>query len=660
MAIAKDEIEKYIFDPENPKQCKTYKLLLRIAKRDNAAFFSPEFLQYFFKNQILTYKFDKDIWDKPDDYDTLSYSDKINLYKEQLSFKDFEEHIFNSVNISSNKLFKYPFFRKVMVYSVVKVEKTEVIQEKYLKEEEIFNNKNNIKSIFDSPLIGRNSDNRVIKKYGTKDKKIKKYYHMQTFVFKSLKDYLKKDNDEYHFRDITTNSFFKDIILNDENCYNKYDSDFIEYDNNLIIFSKKYFDILKLNITRSSIFITLKENIQTFLEYENNNVIKPIFLKKIEDVDILLNVLQQDIQKDKYTTSIEKEEITTIDKLAIENFYSIDNLQLTNLKDKKEIYIVGENGDGKTLLLQSIAIGLAGVKEGDVFNLVKSQDKAKIEVVDSKGVKYSKDKNRYDYIFAYGASRYNNCQTKEDETGYLTLFENRYDLKSPVKWLQYLDHNEKSGKENIIPVVEAKELLNKLLNKDVNIDITPDNVTFEEKGSIVNFEQLSAGYQGVITIICDLIDRLYKKQPYCKSIKDFRGVVLIDEIELHLHPKWKYDFMKKLRDTFPLIQFIVTTHSPTVILGASKEAVFYKIYKDNGKVTISNQIENEGYTNNSLVSSPLFDMETITSREYSKDVSSDDYIYEKIHQVVAKKIKESVNIDEEELLDLIDKELDKI
>ena len=118
--------------------------------------------------------------------------------------------------------------------------------------------------------------------------------------------------------------------------------------------------------------------------------------------------------------------------------------------------------------------------------------------------------------------------------------------------------------------------------------------------------------------------------------------------------------MKKLRDTFPLIQFIVTTHSPTVILGASKEAVFYKIYKEDGKVTISNQIANEGYTNNSLVSSPLFDMETITSREYEKPVSSDDYIYEKIHQVVAQKIKGNVNVDEEELLKLIDDELNKI
>ncbi|MBA1438807.1 MAG: AAA family ATPase, partial [Epsilonproteobacteria bacterium] len=453
--------------------------------------------------------------------------------------------------------------------------------------------------------------------------------------------------------------YVKDTLFSTDSEFENYnyDNDSI-YSEHFIFFSKEHFKILQNNIQKSSIFITLEENIDKFLEHENSNV-KPIFLKRIEDVDTLLNVLQKDIQQEKYAKT-EKEEIVTIDKILVENFFSMEHVKLDNLKDKKEIYIVGENGDGKTLLLQSIAIGLAGVKEGDVFNLTKAQEKLNIEIVDSKKTKHTKDKNIYEYIFAYGASRYNSCQMKEDETGYLTLFENRYDLRSPVEWLQYLDHNEKSGKENIVSVIEAKTLLNKLLNRDVAIEITPDNVIFKEKGSEVSFEQLSAGYKGVITIICDLIARLYEKQPYVVDVKDFKGVVLIDEVELHLHPKWKYDFMRKLRETFPLIQFIVTTHSPTVILGASKEAVFYKIYKDNGKVTISNQIANEGYTNNSLVSSPLFDMETITSRDYTKAVSSDDYIYEKIHQQVAKKIEENINVDEAEILKLIDEELDKI
>ncbi|SFV61396.1 SMC domain protein [hydrothermal vent metagenome] len=589
MAINRDEIEKYIFDPEHPKQCKSYKLLLRIAKRENYAFFSPDFLQYFVGQSFLDGKFKDELWDVPENYYTLSFSEKIDLYVEQLSQSDldeFKENIEDS-DLPFYNIFKYSFLEKLIELG-----------------------------------------------------EYRGYYELLHIDKIKFIDYVKK------------------ALFSRDGEFENYNYDSEEYNKHFILFSKEHFGILHNNIQKSSIFITLEESIDKFLENENSNV-KPIFLKKIEDVDILLNVLQKDIQQEKYAKT-EKEEIVTIDNILVENFFSIDHMKLDKLKDKKEIYIVGENGDGKTLLLQSIAIGLAGVKEGDVFNLIKAQEKLNIELVDSKKTKHTKDESIYEYIFAYGASRYNSCQMKEDETGYLTLFENRYDLRSPVEWLQYLDHNEKSGKENIVSVNEAKTLLNKLLNRDVEIEITPDDVIFKEKGSEVSFEQLSAGYKGVITIICDLIARLYEKQPYIVEVKDFRGVVLIDEVELHLHPKWKYNFMKKLRETFPLIQFIVTTHSPTVILGASKEAVFYKIYKDDGKVTISNQIANEGYTNNSLVSSPLFDMETITSRDYTKVVSSDDYIYEKIHQQVAKKIEENINMDEAEILKLIDKELDKI
>jgi len=532
------------------------------------------------------------------------------LYIEQLSELDFKEYV-DSLDIKElhlNNIFKYKFFN----------------------------------SFFDIDINGYwYSEQSHFNSIMHNDGKYDNYYYK--LIFKKKENFIK---------------IVKNFLFQNENSFNQeYPYEGTQY-KHLILFLKNHFQVLKTNIKKSSICITLEENIDNFLEYETDNV-KPIFLKKIEDVEILLNVLQKDIEKEKYA-NIEKEEIATIDTISIKNFFSIDSIKLNRLKDKKEIYIVGENGDGKTLLLQSIAIGLAGVKEGDVFNLVKSQNNLKIEIKDSKKIIHTKDENIYDYIFAYGASRYNSCQMQEDETGYLTLFANRYDLRSPIKWLQYLDHNEKSGKENIISVSEAKNLLNMLLNRDVEIEITPDNVFFKERGSLVSFEQLSAGYKGVITIICDLIARLYEKQPYIVDIKEFRGVVLIDEVELHLHPKWKYNFIKKLRDTFPLIQFIVTTHSPTVLLGASKEAVFYKIYKDNGKVTISNQIANEGYTSNSLVSSPLFDMETITSRDYDKVVSSDDYIYAKIHQVVAQKIKNDINIDEDELLKLIDEELDKI
>ena len=56
MSIDTNEIEKYIFDPNNPRQCKSYNLLLNIAKKEPFSFISPEFLMYFYKMKVLIFE----------------------------------------------------------------------------------------------------------------------------------------------------------------------------------------------------------------------------------------------------------------------------------------------------------------------------------------------------------------------------------------------------------------------------------------------------------------------------------------------------------------------------------------------------------------------------------------------------------------------------
>jgi len=347
-----------------------------------------------------------------------------------------------------------------------------------------------------------------------------------------------------------------------------------------------------------------------------------------------------------------KKNIEFLNNITIKNFFSINEMTLTNLKDKKEIYIVGENGDGKTLLLQAIAVGLKGTVEDGLKEFRIREKEFDIEIENSEDIENN--------FFAYGSSRNNSCQLNEDTIGYLSLFSGEYDLKSPTKWLQYLDYSEQKENSNIITVAEAKKLLNHLLNSEIEIDISPKGVTFKEKDAPVSFDQLSAGYKGVITIICDLIARLSEKQQV-ENISDFQGVVLIDEVELHLHPKWQYGFMQKLRTTFPLIQFIVTTHSPTVILGAgSNDVVFYKIYKENGETKISQPMDNiKNLMANNLSTSPLFDMTTARARNSDDKLdTSDDYIYSKIHENIAKRVKGKKAIIEDDIVAMIDKELD--
>jgi predicted ATPase len=414
------------------------------------------------------------------------------------------------------------------------------------------------------------------------------------------------------------------------------------------------FNLLK-TFKNENLLKLLNEKLEDILcSYEHINLYVPKiksainFIEKHIDTFFPLKIENTPVEFNKSIPP--KRKISFLNNISIKNFFSIKQITLTNLKNK-EIYIVGENGDGKTLLLQAIAVGLKGTVEDGLKEFRSREDEFTVDIENKEDIENN--------FFAYGASRNNDCPLEKDRVGYLTLFKNRYYLNRPEEWLIDIYNAVKSKEETILSISEAKELLTTLLEKDIEIDITYNKVIFKEKGSEVSFDQLSAGYKSVITIVCDLIIRFSEKQQV-KNIAGFQGVVLIDEIELHLHPKWKYNFMKKLRDTFPEIQFIVTTHSPTVILGASKEAVFYKIYKEDGETKISDQIPNRGYTNNTLVSSPLFNLDTMTSRHYDKrKLSEDDYVYELIHEVVSKKIKEDVNLDEEAILKLIEEEFAK-
>ncbi len=108
-------------------------------------------------------------------------------------------------------------------------------------------------------------------------------------------------------------------------------------------------------------------------------------------------------------------------------------------------------------------------------------------------------------------------------------------------------------------VPEWKEIhfhwgLDDLLGKDSNEKWTP----------LRNF---SDGYKGIISLTADLAYRAIKLNPHLgvRAILDTEGIVLIDEIDMHLHPTWQMRIVNDLKVTFPKIQFIVTTHSPFII-----------------------------------------------------------------------------------------------
>jgi predicted ATP-binding protein involved in virulence len=86
------------------------------------------------------------------------------------------------------------------------------------------------------------------------------------------------------------------------------------------------------------------------------------------------------------------------------------------------------------------------------------------------------------------------------------------------------------------------------------------------------FSQLSDGYRNAISLAADIAYRCIQLNPFLgeRAVLDSEGIVLIDEIDMHLHPNWQRHFISDLKKAFPKIQFVATTHSFTVVQSLKK------------------------------------------------------------------------------------------
>lgn len=415
-----------------------------------------------------------------------------------------------------------------------------------------------------------------------------------------------------------------------------------------------------------------------------------------------------------------------LDSFQIKNYFCLESISVVNLADKKEIYFLGENGDGKTILLQAIALALKGDQKfgivsdvlKDNLSFINEQNENTIEhkqnnsdlfnenirkkikfnspeaespkareneinpiptsfeATDSFGYKkqYIEGNTEFPHlnVYAYGINRVfnRNDDTREDENKevYLSLFDHRYGLTDPVQWLKdirllTLENKEKGLPEPIVTVSLAQQLLSELLSKEIEIKISGTSVTFSEKGSApVSFRQLSDGYKSVINWLCDLLSRLSQNQPHVKKLEDYYGIVLVDEIGVYLHPRLQFTLVRMLRDKFKKIQWIFTTHSPIITLGASEDAVFYKLYKESGKTQIAGPVNGiAGMTANSLITSVLWRLDEFTTQGTDiNQINSDDYIYKVIHDTIRERIKKNINLTDKDTAQMVQKLLDNL
>lgn len=100
---------------------------------------------------------------------------------------------------------------------------------------------------------------------------------------------------------------------------------------------------------------------------------------------------------------------------------------------------------------------------------------------------------------------------------------------------------------------------------DVRIEAQPLRLLVSKNQQQLDLTQMSDGERALLAVMIDLCRRLVLANPELEDPLMGTGVVLIDEIELHLHPRWQREIVEKLRRTFPRIQFVLTTHSPFLI-----------------------------------------------------------------------------------------------
>jgi hypothetical protein len=115
--------------------------------------------------------------------------------------------------------------------------------------------------------------------------------------------------------------------------------------------------------------------------------------------------------------------------------------------------------------------------------------------------------------------------------------------------------------------LEVVQLLNDLLAPHAELKAEPfgDEYVFRVGGADVPMQALSDGYRAYVGWIADLLYHLSIGSPSGMNLADNRGVVLVDEVDLHLHPEWQQRVIPTLARVFPRLQFIFTSHSPLLV-----------------------------------------------------------------------------------------------
>ena len=363
--------------------------------------------------------------------------------------------------------------------------------------------------------------------------------------------------------------------------------------------------------------------------------------------------------------------------LEIENVRCFAERQALDLSDgngrpARWTILLGENGAGKTTILQLLAVmepvevraqGLESLfhfrRHVRISGLLFARSAveavavarfAKIRGLDRIGPiqesRYEIDESMpfrksesvrlegFPVCFGYGAGRRTGSRSfdrsaADDAT--LSLFVDDADLINAEEWLLQLDYSVSKTSE-----VQEQQRRRLEMVKEVLINILPGvteirfdpssgvrpipKVEFKTPYGWVPLKHLGYGYRTMIAWVVNFAARMIERYPDSLDPLAEPSVVLVDEIDLHLHPKWQREVIGYLTERFPNTQFIVTAHSPLVVQAAAGANIAV-LRREGDHVVIDNHPETiRGWRVDQILTSDLFGLETARPPDMEKDL----------------------------------------